>query len=151
MLRITPRTLVSNVAAAFRGLVRDRARLALTAGIVHRDVETAKARDGAVDQSADLILLADVAGDELGFGTEGAQLLGERLADLITPPGDNHFCALLGKGDRGRAPDAAQCPCNQNNLSVHVARPPRYGHRIERDVHAVNAVLRRPEVSCPKA
>jgi hypothetical protein len=34
--------------------------LAFGGGVVHRDVETAKPRDGLVDQSADVILLADV-------------------------------------------------------------------------------------------
>jgi hypothetical protein len=46
---------------AFRGLVRDRANLAFGAGIVHRDIETAKPCDGLVDQSADLILVATSA------------------------------------------------------------------------------------------
>ena len=55
---------------AFRGLIRDRADLAFGAGIVHRDIETAKPFDGLVDQSADVIVLADVGVDELGFRTE---------------------------------------------------------------------------------
>jgi hypothetical protein len=38
------------------------------------------------------------------------QLLRERLADLVTPARDNHFCALLGKGDGGGAPDARESP-----------------------------------------
>ncbi len=38
---------------AFRGLVRDRATLAFRAGIVDRDIEAAKPRDGLVDQSAE--------------------------------------------------------------------------------------------------
>src|SRR6202023_368680 len=46
---------------AFRGLVRDRANLAFGAGIVHRNVETAKPGDGLVDQSADVIVLAESA------------------------------------------------------------------------------------------
>src|SRR5260221_491747 len=57
---------------AFRGLVRDRATLAFGAGIIYRDIETAKPRDGMVNQSADLILLADVGVDELGLRTESA-------------------------------------------------------------------------------
>ena len=76
---------------AFRGLVRDRANLAFGAGIVHRDIETAKPRDGLVDQSADVILLADVGVDELGLGTERAQLLDELLAGLIAPAGNDHL------------------------------------------------------------
>src|ERR1700729_956403 len=40
----------------FRGLVRDRADLAFGGGVVHRDIETAKPRDGLIDHSADIIL-----------------------------------------------------------------------------------------------
>jgi hypothetical protein len=49
----------------FRGLVRDGANPAVGASIVDRDIETAKLCDGPVDQSADLILVADVGVDEL--------------------------------------------------------------------------------------
>jgi hypothetical protein len=102
MLRITPRTLVSN-------------GLALGAGIVHCDIEATKPRDRLVDQSADVILLANIGIDELGLRTERAQLLGERMADLVTPTGDNHFCALLGEGDGGGAPDAREPPGDQDD------------------------------------
>ena len=95
---------------AFRGLIGDRANPAFGAGVVHRDIETAKPCDGLVDQSADVILLADVGVDELGLRTEGAQLLHERLADLVTPTGDNHLCAFLGEGDGRGAPDAVSPP-----------------------------------------
>jgi hypothetical protein len=95
---------------AFRGLIGDRTNLAFGAGIVYRDIETAKPCDGPVDQGADVILLANVGVDELGLRTERAQLLGERLADLVTATGDNHFCALLGEGDGGGAPDARESP-----------------------------------------
>src|ERR1700730_3298410 len=48
------------------------AGFAFSTGIVHRDIETAKPCDGLVDQSADVILLADVSVDELGLRTERA-------------------------------------------------------------------------------
>src|SRR3981189_425910 len=102
-----------------RGLVRDRANLAFGASIVHRDMQTAKPCCGLVDQSADVILLADVGVDELGLRTERAQLLDERLAGLLTPTRDDHLRALLGKGDGGGAPDAGQGAGDQDNLSAH--------------------------------
>src|SRR4029453_7809090 len=49
---------------AFRGLVRDGADLALGAGIVHCDIETAKPCDGLVDQIADFVVPANVGLDE---------------------------------------------------------------------------------------
>src|SRR3981189_1707558 len=95
---------------AFRGLVRDQADLAFGGGVVHRDIETAKPCDGLVDQSADLILLADVGVDALGLRTERAQLLNERLAGLITPTGYDKVRALLGKGDRGGGGHGGRTP-----------------------------------------
>ena len=91
---------------AFRGLIRDRTNLAFGGGIVHRDIETAKPCDGLVDQSADVIFLADVGVDELGLRTERAQFLDKRLAGFIAPTGNHHLGALLGEGDGSGAPDA---------------------------------------------
>ena len=95
---------------ALRGLVGDRANLAFGAGIVHRDIETTEPRDRLIDQSADVILLANVGVDELRLRTQRAQLLSERLADLVTSTGDDDFCALLGEGDGGGASDARESP-----------------------------------------
>src|SRR5882724_8999264 len=109
MLRTTPRTLVSNVAAKLSAVWSVIGPTAPSVGgIVHRDIETAKPRDGLVDHRADVILLADVGVDELGLGTERAQLLDERLAGLITPAGNDHLRALLGEGDGSGATNAGQ-------------------------------------------
>jgi hypothetical protein len=102
---------------AFRGLVRDRTNLAFGAGIVHRDIETAKSRDGLVDQSA------DVGVDELGLRTERAQLLDECLAGLITPTGNDHLRALLGEGDGGGAADAGEATGDQDYWVAHISDP----------------------------
>jgi hypothetical protein len=51
----------------FRGLIHDRTNLAFGASIVHRDIQTAEAADGLVDQSADVVLVADVGVDELSL------------------------------------------------------------------------------------
>ena len=111
---------MSNVAGeAFRGLVRDRADRTFGARVVHGDIETAKPRDGLVDHVADVILLADVGVDELGLGTERAQLLDERLAGLVAPTGNHDLRALLGEGDGGGAPDARQSAGNQNDRRIH--------------------------------
>src|SRR5580704_3498613 len=83
-------------------------------GVVHGDIGTPKPRDGLVDHIADAILLANVGVDELGFRAESAPLLNERLAGLITPTGNDHLRALLGKGDGGGAPDAGQGASDQH-------------------------------------
>src|SRR6202051_4285561 len=93
---------------AFRTLVRDRAARTFGGGVVHRDIETAKPRDGLVDHGANVIFLADVGIDELGLRTERAQFLDEGLASLITPAGYDDFRTLPGEGDGGGAADAGQ-------------------------------------------
>ena len=95
---------------AFRGLVRDRANLAFGAGIVHGDIETAKPCDGLVDESADVIFLADVGVDELGLRTERAQLLDERLAGVITPTGTTTFAPFLAKATAAARPMPVRAP-----------------------------------------
>jgi hypothetical protein len=88
-------------------------------GVVHGDIETPKPRDGLVDHIADAILLANVGVDELGFRAESAQLLNERLAGLITPTGNDHLRALLGKGDGGGAADTCEASRDQSDWLVH--------------------------------
>jgi hypothetical protein len=83
-------------------------------------IETAKPCDGLVDQSADVLLLADVGVDELGLRAERAQLLNERLACLITPTGNDHLRALLGEGDGGGATDTAQGASDQDYWVAHL-------------------------------
>src|SRR6202011_925401 len=108
---------------AFRGLVRDRADRTFGGGVVHCDIETAKPRDGLVDHSADIILLADVGVDELGLRTERAQLLDERLAGLITPTGHDELRTLLSEGDGSGAAYACKGSRDQNDWIVHCPTP----------------------------
>ena len=110
MLKITPRTFVSNVAAKLSAVWSVIGpTVTFGGGVVHGDIETAKPRDGLVDHGADVILLADVGVDELGLRAEESQLLNKGLAGLITPTGNDHVRALLGEGDGGGAPYAGEC------------------------------------------
>src|SRR6185312_7922153 len=95
--------------------VRDRPNLAFGASIVHGDIETAKPCDGLVDESADVVVLANVGVDELGLRTERTQLPYERLARLITPTGNDHLRALPRESDGGGAADAGEGSGNKND------------------------------------
>jgi hypothetical protein len=106
-----------------RGLVRDRATLAFGASIVHRHIEATKPCDCLVYQRADVVLLANVGVDELGLGTERTQLLNEGLAGVITPTGNDHLRALLGEGNGGGAPDAAEAASDQDHWVAHIPTP----------------------------
>lgn len=50
-----------------RRLLGDRANLTFGAGIVRRDIETTKPRNGLVDHIADVIVLTEVGVDKLGL------------------------------------------------------------------------------------
>src|SRR3954471_20263930 len=89
----------------------------------HCDIETAKPCDGLVDQSADVVFVADVGIDELGLRTERAEFLNERLARLVTPTGNNHHRALFGEGDGGGASDAGQTSGDQYDRRAHDPTP----------------------------
>jgi hypothetical protein len=101
---------VERLGIAFRALVRDRANLALGASIVHRDIETAKLCDGLVEQSANVILLADVGADEFGLRTQRTQLFNERLASLITPTGNDDIAPFLAKATAAERPMPVRAP-----------------------------------------
>jgi hypothetical protein len=75
--------------------------------------------DGVVNESTDVILLADVGVDELGLGTERAQFLDKRLAGVIAPTGDDHFRALLGESDSGDPPNAGESAGDQDDWIAH--------------------------------
>jgi hypothetical protein len=108
---------------AFRGLIRDRTDLPFGRSVVDRDIETAKPRDGLVDHGANLVFLADVGVDELGFRTERAQLLDEGLAGLIAPAGHDDLRALPGEGDGGSTADAGQGAGDQYDWVAHLPVP----------------------------
>jgi hypothetical protein len=112
---------------ALRGLVRDRANLAFGASIVHGDIETAEPCDGLVDQSADVILLADVGVDKLSLRAERAQLLNQRLAGLIMPTGDDHLRAFLGEGEGSGAPDPCKPTGDQDDWVAHFFYSSQFG------------------------
>src|SRR6202040_2068112 len=108
---------------AFRGLLRDPAALAFGASIVHCNIETPKSRDGLVDHIADVVLLANVGVDELGFRTGGTQFLDEPLAGLVTPASHDHLRALLREGDGCCATDSCEGSCDQNDGAFHGTSP----------------------------
>src|ERR1700682_4916219 len=119
MLRTTPRTLVSNVAAKLSAVWSVIRPIWPCGGVVHRDIETAKPCDGILDHGAVVVFLANVGMNELGLGTQRTQLLDQLIADFITTTGNDHLRALLGEGDGSGAPDAGESTGNQDNRLIH--------------------------------
>jgi hypothetical protein len=54
---------------ALRRLIGDRANLTFGAGIVYGDIERAKACNGLVDQSPNVVVLTNIPVDKLRLGT----------------------------------------------------------------------------------
>src|SRR5579859_4110896 len=86
MLRTTPRTLVSNVAAKLSAVW---SVIGPTAPSVAALFTATSRRPNRATVSSTILLLAGVGVDELGLRTESAQFLDERLAGLVTPTGDD--------------------------------------------------------------
>ena len=103
----------------FRRLLGHRPRNALGAGVVDRDVEAAEPRDGLVDHRTNVIFLADVSFDEVGFRTERAKLFDKFRAGFLASSGDDHVCAFSCEGHGGGASDARQSAGDQYNPSNH--------------------------------
>src|SRR5260370_41786282 len=120
MLRTTPRTLVSNVAAKLSAVCSVIGPTAPSVAALFTATSRRPNPATALSTRARTsFLLADIGVDELGLRTEGAQFLDERLARLVTPTGNDHLRALFGERDGGRAPDPGESTGDQDNLSAH--------------------------------
>src|SRR5580704_16391858 len=97
---------------AFRGLVRDRADLALGARIVHRDIEAPEALDRAVDEPTDIVFLAHIGLDEFGFGTMRTEFTDQCLTGIRLSPRNNDAMARFRERDRRCAAYAGEGPSN---------------------------------------
>ena len=104
---------------AVGGLLGHRAGLAFGAGGIDGHIQTAKARDGFVDQAAHIVFVAHIGPYKFRFRAEFAELVNQLLAFFVAPTGNNNLCAFLGKREGRRPSDACQSSCNQNNLSIH--------------------------------
>jgi hypothetical protein len=93
-------------------LISDWTDLTFARCIVDRPIEAAEASHRLVDHDADVYFLAHISVDELGLGTEGAQLLDESLTGFLAPTGHDNLRALLGERDGCGTPDAGEATGN---------------------------------------
>jgi hypothetical protein len=100
---------------AFRGLVRNRAGSAFGAGIIHRDIEAPEALDRAVDETTDIVFIADICLDEFGFCAERTEFTNQCLAGIRLSPGNNDAMARFRERDRCGAAYAREGPSNQHD------------------------------------
>ena len=102
-----------------RGLIQDRARLALGACGVDGGVDPAEACDGLVDQAAYVVLAAHIGTDESRLGTEAAELGFQRLAFSFPAARRDDGCAIFGKNCSGGAANAGQRAGDQHDGGAH--------------------------------
>ena len=85
----------------------EQAELALGAGVVERDVQSAVGADGLFDERDDVTLSADIVLYEQGASTARSDLPGDLLSLGNPPAGDDHIRAFFGKRQGSGFADAA--------------------------------------------
>jgi hypothetical protein len=119
MLRTTPRTLVSNVAAKLSAVWSVIGPTAPSVAALFTATSTRPNRATVLSTMLRTSSSLRTSALMKSASVPRAQFLNERLAGLITSTGNDHFHALLGEGDGGGAPDAGESTRNQNNWRIH--------------------------------
>jgi hypothetical protein len=101
-------------------LFGQRARLSFSAGVIHRDIQAAKALDGFVHEIAHVVFVADVGAHEFRFGAQSTQLSDQRLTSIVASTGNYDARTFLSEREGGRAPDAGERARDEYHWSVHV-------------------------------
>jgi hypothetical protein len=103
-------------------LFHHRSRPAFGAGGIDGDIETAEARDGAIDEGAELVVMPHVGQKKLGFGAERAQLGRNLPAGVLAAACNDEPGVVFRESYGGRAADAGQSACDEDNLCAHGIR-----------------------------
>src|ERR1700730_9343462 len=94
----------------------EQAELALGAGVVERDVQSAVGADGLFDERDDVILPADIGLHEHGASTGRSDLPGDLLSLGNAPAGDDHIRAFFGKRQGSGFADAGGASGDEDGL-----------------------------------
>ena len=104
----------------FDGGVLDDAELALDAGIVHGNVETAESRDRFVDEVADVVLLLNVGPNELCLGAKRSQLRDKVLPLSSWRPDTTTLAPLPANATAVARPMPVRAPVMRTTCSSHL-------------------------------
>src|ERR1700737_432552 len=123
ILRTTPRTLVSNVAAKLSAVWSVIGPTAPSIAALF--TATSRRPNRATVLSTILRTSSSLRTSALinSASAPKARSFNERLAGLITPTGNDNLRAFLGKGDGGGAADTREASRDQNDWLVHCATP----------------------------
>ena len=89
------------------------------AGIVDRDIQSAKAPDSLFDKVAHVVFVTHVRQNEYSFSAKTMKFVFECLALGLAPAGYNDRCAFFGKGKCRSTTDAGQSAGDEDDWSVH--------------------------------
>src|SRR5229473_7575409 len=119
MLRTTPRTLVSKVAAKLSAVwsVIGPTWLSVAALFTATSSRPNRATVLSIMARTSSSLRTSALMNSASEPKERSSLTS--IADLITPTRNNYFCALPGESDGGGAPDASEATGDQNNGLIH--------------------------------
>jgi hypothetical protein len=123
----------------FDGGVLDGAEIALEAGVVHGNIETAESRDRFVDEVANVVFLRHVGPNELCLGAKRSQVRDKGLAFVVVAPGHDDLGAFVREGHGGGVADAGEGAGNENNLLSHLFLRGFAASRSERLIEACDA------------
>src|SRR5258706_2038231 len=125
MIRRPPRSTLFPYTTLFRSLLRDRAGLAFSTGVIDGHIQTPKPRDCLIDQAAHVIIVPHIGPHKFSFRAKFAELANQPLAFIIMPAGNNDSRAFLREGECGGSPDTCERASNQNNGFIHLGPPRR--------------------------
>jgi hypothetical protein len=120
----------------YRLLGGEQTELALGAGVVERDVQSAEGADGLFDERHDVILPGDIGLYEQGVSTGRSDLPGDLLSLGNPAAGDDHNRAFVGKRQGSGFADAGGASGDEDSLVLEgfhswpQRRIGRFGTRI---------------------
>src|SRR5713226_3879501 len=102
-------------------LLRHGAGLSFGTRVVDGYVQPTEARDGLIDQAANIVLVAHVGLHVFSLRAKRTQLFGQSLARLVAAAGDNDAGTFMSERTGCGMSDACEGTRNQNNGGIHEA------------------------------
>jgi hypothetical protein len=108
---------------ALGGLLRHRTGLAFGSGAVYSHIQATEARDGLVDEAANIIFMADVSAPILCLGADLAKFSDQFLAGFVASARDNDARTVFRESQGGGPSNTREGAGDQNNGGIHSKLP----------------------------
>jgi len=80
----------------------------IATGVIHGDIQAAKALDSLADEMAHVVLAAHIGAHEFSLGAESAQFSDQCLPGIVASTGNYDARTFLSEREGGRAADAGK-------------------------------------------